>query len=460
MPCRNHTGSNLKKALLAAAVAAFIHVPALDLDARVLSGSVTERKQNRKIESMLKSARKNYDSGKVQPALDTYWKILELDPNETFAYLELGEIYVNLRIYDRAIELLEPGLNLAQREMDRDTICYYFCILTNAHLGLNQTGLANKALIKAAEASPKNPMPRKVMGDIYLANERVADAIKAYRKAVELDPTYQPAVEKLGELTAKYGDQIPTRSVSKRAIKEKAVQLPASENKPQNSPKAVPAKPVNTAAADTPSSADSEPARQTSPQPAPDEESIAGILDEPQIQLPAAALSTPPSPGGQPAKPAKDAIKASENDNQTIITRPVPTPIAVSPETAVTTVQPPPKPGPDDNAVAAVSAGSSTVEISSSADPGEIESQLDKLLAGSPEEKSAAVSFFVKLEEKGLTEIEELLYDPDPEVRSLAVRTLPEFKAFSQRVKTMLQDASADPDPLVIEEINRALESL
>ncbi|MDD3146853.1 MAG: hypothetical protein PHD82_06085, partial [Candidatus Riflebacteria bacterium] len=102
MPCRNHTGSNLKKTLLAAAVAAFIHVPALDLDARVLSGSVTERKQNRKIESMLKSARKNYDSGKVQPALDNYWKILELDPNETFAYLELGEIYVNLRIYDRA----------------------------------------------------------------------------------------------------------------------------------------------------------------------------------------------------------------------------------------------------------------------------------------------------------------------------------------------------------------------
>ncbi|EKD81341.1 MAG: hypothetical protein ACD_39C01854G0003, partial [uncultured bacterium] len=103
-------------------------------EARVLAGSVTERKINRKIDSMLKAARKNYDNGKVQVALESYWKILEIDPQETFAYLELGEIYVGLRIYDRAIELLEPGLTMAQREMDRDTICYYYCILTQAHL--------------------------------------------------------------------------------------------------------------------------------------------------------------------------------------------------------------------------------------------------------------------------------------------------------------------------------------
>ncbi|HMM59494.1 MAG TPA: hypothetical protein PKC25_05095, partial [Candidatus Rifleibacterium sp.] len=105
-------------------------------------------------------------------------------------------------------------------------------------------------------------------------------------------------------------------------------------------------------------------------------------------------------------------------------------------------------------------AGSQTADAGMTANPAEIEAQIDKLLAGTPEEKSVAVSFFVKLGEKGLTEIEELLYDPDPEVRVLAVQTLPQFTAFAPRVKTMLQDASDDPDPIVIEEINKALQGL
>jgi len=91
---------------------------------------------------------------------------------------------------------------------------------------------------------------------------------------------------------------------------------------------------------------------------------------------------------------------------------------------------------------------------------GEINDQLDKLLAGSPEEKKTATSFFLKLEDKGLTEVEELLYDPDPEARIIGIRTVVEFKAYKQRVKTMLEDAMEDPDPTVIEEIEKALAQL
>ena len=222
------TGSIIYKLLVAIAFCTTLLLPQ-QLEARVLAGSVTERKINRKIASMLKAARRNYDNGKVQVALDNYWKILEIDPQETFAYLELGEIYVELRIYDRAIELLEPGLTMAQREMDKDTICYYFCILTTAHLALNQTGQANKTLIKAAEASPKNPMPRKILGDIYLANNRIADAIKAYKKALEFDPDYQPAREKLGEVVAKHGERPQEAKVDRRELAKKAEPLPPAK---------------------------------------------------------------------------------------------------------------------------------------------------------------------------------------------------------------------------------------
>ncbi len=446
---------SFKKAMLAGAIAALLQIPTLT-EARFLAGSVTERKQNRKIESMLKAARNNLDKGKVQPAIDSYWKILELDPNETFAYLELGEVYVNLRIFDRAVEMLEPGLAMAEREMDRDTICYYYCILTNAHLGLNQIGQANKALIKAAEAAPKNPMPRKVMGDIYLANDRVADAMKAYRKAVELDSSYQPAVEKLGELVAKYGEQPPARTRDKQVIQAKAEKLPTAKTEPRPAT-AEPVRPDQKSAKPEPIESDKQPA-----------------AAEPLIAMPgktsADATGKPASP--KPA-PAVEPLPQRPIPEQTAVPEPVP-PVAVAepaprpmPEKPASSV-PTPKPRtvavaspavyPPANPTTTVANASASAVINVSTP--EIENQLDKLLAGTPEEKSAATAFFVKLEEKGLTEIEELLYDPDPEVRILAVRTLPEFKAFTQRVKTMLQDAGEDPDPMVIEEINKALAGL
>ncbi len=484
----DHNRSYLKKALLAAAMAAFINIPSIG-DARVFSGSVTERKQNKKIESMLKSARKNVDSGKVQKAIESYWKILELDPNETFAYLELGEVYVNLRIFDRALELLEPGLTIAEREMDRDTVCYYYCILTQAHLGLNQIGQANKALIRAAEASPKNPMPRKVMGDIYLANDRVADAMKAYRKAVELDPGYQPAVEKLGELVAKYGDKPPAKQQDKQVIKAKAEKLPQPAA-PGQTPQKTPAKPAPEKIAATPAPASSESTARPVPvktgemipadepvlampiaKPATDkateEKSAAGTQNEPSASAtPAAvtaepAVTTRPTPMQASEEPAKNASAAPAPEQPAKSVEPTGDQTAAtttaSPATStITAVE-----GSSSSApITAQIAGSQTADVGVAAAPAEIEAQIDKLLAGTPEEKSVATSFFVKLGEKGLTEIEELLYDPDPEVRVLAVQTLPQFTAFAPRVKTMLQDASDDPDPIVLEEINKALQGL
>ena len=438
MPSRNHVGSTIKKVLLAAAISAFLSVPAVS-EARLLAGSVTERKQNRKITTMLKSARKNADSGKIQSALDTYWKILELDPNETFAYLELGEVYVNLSIFDRAIELLEPGLTMAEREMDADTVCYYYCILTNAHIGLNQIGQANKSLLKAAEAAPANPMPRKVMGDIYLANDRIADAMKAYRKAVELDPAYQPAAEKLGELVAKYGDQPPAKTRDKKVIQAKAEKLPEAKIPAGATIATRPAGTTSSAAAQKAPAVDPTPKTATRPsyeEPAPAKPTTALVASATVVPRP-----RPETPATSPAANQANADSAAQ---------PIPVaaakPTTGSPNVALIVSAPPPT--------------TASASASTAADAAEVENQLDKLLAGTPEEKSAATSFFVKLEEKGLTEIEELLYDPDPEVRVLAVRTLTEFKAFGQRVKTMLQDASEDPDPLVIEEINSALQHL
>lgn len=384
------------------------------IDARVLSGSRTERKLNRKIERLLNSARKQYDSGKVQQALDSYWKILEIDPQETFAYLELGEIYFDLKIYDRAIELLEPGCKTAELEMDPETVCHYYCVLTNAYVQIKQLGKASKALIKAAEASPKNPLPRKILGDIYLANNRVKSAYKAYKKALSFDPNYELALEKIGELTTKFNIQ-----VSQNPVKEKKASRPVSK-RPE------PARPLPIQPSPEPS--------QTKPAPEPVDDDL----------IPVAIIPMPKSAAATPVETAKPEAPAPAEP----VTTPRPRPNS-SPKPSVSAA---PVPVPATASGSAVTSGEKA-----QVDPAIVEEQLDKLLAGSVDEKKDATDFFVGMNADGIVEVEELLYDSDPEVRIVAIRALTAFKAHKEKVLKILQDSSDDPDPEVQKEIQGAL---
>ncbi|MBR4330210.1 MAG: hypothetical protein IKP71_10195, partial [Candidatus Riflebacteria bacterium] len=205
------------------------------LEARIMAGSISEKKQTTKVSKLLNTARKHVSKGKNQDAIDTYWKVLELDSHEPYAYLEIGELYKNLQIYDRSIEMLTSGLEIGEKELDADTICHYYCVLTEVYTITSQQGLANKALIKATEIAPRNPMPRKILGDIYLKNNRISNAYKAYKKALELDPYYHPATQALSELTMEYGNQLPKEDKDRDYIKKVAVKLePSSEtNKKQ-----------------------------------------------------------------------------------------------------------------------------------------------------------------------------------------------------------------------------------
>lgn len=391
-------------------------------ESRVLSGSRTERKLNRKIERLLNSARKQYDSGKVQQALDSYWKILEIDPQETFAYLELGEIYFELKIYDRAIELLEPGCKTAELEMDPETVCHYYCVLTNAYVQIKQLGKASKALIKAADASPKNPLPRKILGDIYLANNRVKSAYKAYKKALSFDPNYEPALEKIGELTTKYNIQ-----VSKNPLKEK--KAPQSASKKPESARPLP---IN--------------------QPVPEPEQTGPAAESGNDDLiPVAIIPMPKSAAATPVETAKPAAPAPAEPVATPRPRPNTSP---KPSVAAAPV-PLPLPVPATASGSAATSGEK-VEV----DPAVVEEQLDKLLAGSVSEKKDATDFFVGMNADGIVEVEELLYDSDPEVRIVAIRALSAFKAHKERVVKILQDSSDDPDPQVQKEIQGALSVL
>jgi tetratricopeptide (TPR) repeat protein len=354
-----------------------------------LYAQTNDSKFNARIDALLQKARKTYAKGNVNPAISEYWKILEIAPSLTIAHLELGEIYSNLKIYGRAIELLEPALKRGERELDKETLCNYYCVLTSAYVGLGNSGEANRALIKAAQSSPRNPRPRTILGDIYRLNGKYANAAKAYRQAAQLDPGYQPALKKLEALKKDYAYEL----VEAKIKQEKAAKRAKAKS---------------------------------------DEKILIEIK---------------PKPISEPTLHQVSAAKSDQNPVQPSPTTPIYEP---KPEPMQ---QPDPEPEP-------VQQPDPEPEPAYSPIPQTMEDNIDVLVGGDITEKEKAIEYFKSLGKEGLRKIEDLLYDPNPEVRIIAVRALSAFTDYPKEVKDILLDAGDDPDDLVMSEITAALKEL
>lgn len=417
------------------------------LEARIMAGSISEKKQTTKVSKLLNTARKHVSKGKNQDAIDTYWKVLELDSHEPYAYLEIGELYKNLQIYDRSIEMLTSGLEIGEKELDADTICHYYCVLTEVYTITSQQGLANKALIKAAEIAPRNPMPRKILGDIYLKNNRIANAYKAYKKALELDPYYHPATQALSELTMEYGNQLPKEDKDRDYIKKVAVKLePSSEtnkkqveqNKQQvkqSDEKTLHPQTDSTTAqtAEIQKQESSSLTKTNEDEIIKTKEEKPAIKDERPLPLDSKELAKI-----EIAKQKKNKKKKASNKKKPQTAEEIEKAISEQEQTA------------------SVTAGQNKKMSSKEKDQHNIE----LFLAGNPTQKEEAINYFINQGETGLYQIEELLYDSNPDIRLLAVRALPLFEDYRDEVKTILQDALEDNDPSVAEEIQKALNLL
>ncbi len=410
------------------------------LEARIMAGSVSEKKQTTKVVKLLNNARKSISKGKNQDAIDSYWKVLELDSQEPYAYLELGELYKNLQIYDRSIEMLTSGLKIGDESLDPDVLCHYYCILTEVYSITHQQGLANKSLIKAAEIAPRNPMPRKILGDIYLKNNRIANAAKAYKKALELDPYYHPATKALEELKAEYGNQLPKEDKDKDYIKKVAVKLDPKEkndNKPLEKKQEVKLASNKKQTITNNQTAKIVVQEQEEPQP----NTIESQPSEPEQATNSKIAITDDRPLPLSAKEIEKINKEKERKKKKDQKK--------KPQTKEEI----------EKAIAEIENKETTTQ-KQNLNADDNERYVEMFLAGNPTQKEEAINYFINQGEDGLAEIEELIYDPNPDVRLLAVRALPLFIEYKDKVKAILQDAADDSDSTVAEEISKTLKLL
>jgi tetratricopeptide (TPR) repeat protein len=406
-----------------------IMVSPLDARPRIMAGSETEKKMKKKVKSLLNKARKLSKKGQIKESIDMYWKIMEIDSNAAAAYLELGSIYSDLKLNDRAIELLEPGLELLENEYENpETMSEFYCLLTMLYFEKKELGKASQTLIKAAKKAPASPAPRKILGDIYLSRGRVKDAIKAYKKAVELDPDYQPAIKKLGEIAKE--NKFASETPRKRKIATPKKESPVLKARP------IPVK------------------KKTPPLKAKIIENNAEVPISTEVIIPVKAskvqtkLSQPESKESPTPTPTPTPMPASKPEPE-LQERPTPM------DTIANSTSQPTNLVVDERDIELAETLKAKKEFK-----GNIDTVIDKLLIGNLQEKAEATEKLISLEDKGLHALEDLLYDSDPDVRIIAIRSLSKFSAHKNRVKIILQDSIDDPDPEVKKVLQSTLEGL
>jgi tetratricopeptide (TPR) repeat protein len=130
-------------------------------------------------------------------------RALELDSKNSMSLLLMGRLLVAFRRYDEAEPYLKSATEVSSRAFQP------FILLGRAYLGLNRYGEAEATYERAsalATAGDKKQLAGiygfEGVGDGYLKSNQKDKAVRAYQRALELDPNNNGAAQKLAKARA------------------------------------------------------------------------------------------------------------------------------------------------------------------------------------------------------------------------------------------------------------------
>lgn len=139
-------------------------------------------------------------SGMYDEAINYYGKTIELNPTNPGLYQELERVYMAKSDTAGALKVIEEGRLKHPNNMN--------LIFDELNIYLNR-GEAAKQITKIENAvakDPENKTLRFVAGVAYSANKDYEKAKLAYKKAIEIDPTYADAIYNLAVININQGN--------------------------------------------------------------------------------------------------------------------------------------------------------------------------------------------------------------------------------------------------------------
>ena len=133
-------------------------------------------------------------NGEHKQAAVYYAAATDSKPQEAFARTRLGQIALAKGDADAGVRELEAASALDNAPMQADVA------LILGHVKNKELNRALQAAIAFAKKYPTNPLAQQLLGAVHVARNDPSAARAAFTKAVELSPTYLPAVLNLARL--------------------------------------------------------------------------------------------------------------------------------------------------------------------------------------------------------------------------------------------------------------------
>ena len=153
------------------------------------------------------------EQGKLDEAVASYRKAIEIDPKYVFPHNNLGIALYEQKKLDEAIAAYRTAI-----EIDPNYAAAH-CNLGVALVAQKKLDDAITAFRKAIEINPKYAAAHSNLGNALYAQGKLDEAIAAYHTAIDLDPKYAEAHYGLGIALRKQGKLDEAIAAYRKAIK-------------------------------------------------------------------------------------------------------------------------------------------------------------------------------------------------------------------------------------------------
>ncbi len=132
--------------------------------------------------------------GKVEEAKNCYAKAIEIDPDFAEAYTNLGTLYAQEQQWQPAIACYQKAIAL------QPNLASTYRNLARVWTQMGQLSEADDCWFKAYSLEPAKATPEEHihLGDNFLKQNQVTQAIRCYCHAIELNPSFNDAYQHLG----------------------------------------------------------------------------------------------------------------------------------------------------------------------------------------------------------------------------------------------------------------------
>jgi tetratricopeptide (TPR) repeat protein len=168
---------------------------------------------------MINLSREYLKTGRSQKAITLLYRLLDQDPKDLRAYINIANAFTILGQHERAIFYLEQGVREVP-DWPIDEAFRYLMLMGNNHNALQHLQEAEKFYRKALEIaeSKKQPGVYLQLARLYHSMDKIQQAIEMAQQAVSQRDKFYEAYFYLGSLYAVSGEAEKARSAFRNAI--------------------------------------------------------------------------------------------------------------------------------------------------------------------------------------------------------------------------------------------------